>query len=104
MLNFEEKVDWLKAVDDSTLGTVLVEATYFLLASNGEFCFRRVVFDKPSSVFTTFEELSEQQVLEWVKTSLGEDEINAMKNGIISKSAEDKPIESFVNPPWQNKE
>lgn len=104
-MQFTEKIERMQATIDATFGKIVTEMTYVLTGDNGsqqDICMRRIVLDAPTSDnFIQFGSLSEGDVLAWAVQKLGEQEINAMKNGMQSKMENQSIIASFpVNAPW----
>ena len=68
--------------------------------------FMPITFDEPDSKnFIDFSKLTEAQVLAWVTNKLGQDEIDALENGIDSSlnEAEDPnapPVLTQTSLPW----
>lgn len=106
-MNFIESIEQMKATIDPHLGSVVSEFIYVLTAIDGDkkdVCVRRIVLDAPSiASFIDFQALSQAQVIEWAVKHLGEEEIDAMKNGMTAKFA--RPVVEMavnVTPPWEN--
>jgi hypothetical protein len=107
---FIERVDSLKVSNSGDLSSVVVSAKYHITCTyRGERLTNMfdVVLSAPDpTAFVSFERLTEDQVLSWVKSAMGEDDLNARKSAMatmidqIIAGREDVPQE--LAPPWQN--
>ena len=103
-MEFIESVVKIMARNDGDL-CVVTEATYVLEAVGcGDPCLRRVVFDSPvQAQFKNFDELTQNDLLNWCRSKIGVQEIMAMKIGLESKFLHSTNNEGSieVTPPWQ---
>jgi len=58
--------------------------------------------DAESEGYTTFNDLTKEQVLGWVKETLGSDMVNTIESAIATQIEDRKQIEGPVAFPWGN--
>ncbi len=57
--------------------------------------------DSASSEYTDFNSLTKEQVLAWVKTTIGSDMVNTIESAIATQIEDRKQIEGPVAFPWE---
>jgi len=110
MTKFTHKITSIQAYSKEGLDNVVQTVRYEIEGElNGikQSSFMPITFDEPDpSNFTDFSSLTEEQVLNWVTEKLGQDEINALENGLDSLLNEmqnlTKPIVENKELPWKN--
>lgn len=86
-LEYTYKVSGVKVYSEEDKADIIKEATLHIIATeDGESyeSFLPIQLAEPSGSFTQFQNVSEEQVLEWLKGTLGEEQLNANKEGLKS--------------------
>lgn len=105
MTTFIHKITSVKTYSKNGLNDIVHTVRYELEGeSNGkkQTSFMPITFDEPNSNnFTDFSLLTEEQILSWVTEKLGQDEVDAMMNGLDSLLNE---LQNPTEPIVKNKE
>ena len=90
-MEFTYKVSGIKVYSTETTGSkmedIIKEATLHVIGTKDGQTYENflpIELAEPSGSFKEFSEVSESQVIEWLKNTHGEDQIQAMKEGIES--------------------
>ena len=86
-MEFTYKIDEVKVYDTDTQKDVIKEATLHIIGTQDgvEYqSFMPIELAEPSESFTSFDDLTSSQVETWVKNVLGEDQLQANKDGLAS--------------------
>ena len=90
-MEFTYKVSGIKVYSVETTGVkmkdIIKEATLHIIGTQGDQqyeSFLPIELAEPSGSFTEFQNVSEEQVQEWLKGTLGEEQLNANKEGLRS--------------------
>jgi hypothetical protein len=110
MTKFTHKITSVKTYSKNGLDDIVHTVRYELegeLNGKKQTSFMPITFSEPDpSNFTDFSSLTEEQVLAWVNEKLGQDEINALENGLDSLLNEmQNPAEPIVENkelPWKD--
>ena len=108
-MEFTYKVSGIKVYSEEGKADIIKEATLHIIGKQGSDTFENflpIELAEPSGSFQEFSEVSESQVIEWLKETHGEDQINAMKEGMASmynnssspfKTSRDNPEEKELS-------
>ena len=86
-MQFTYKVSGIKVYSTDTQTDIIKEATLHIIGVEGDESyesFMPIELAVPSGSFTEFQNITEAQVQEWLKGTLGEDQLNANKEGLAS--------------------
>ena len=86
-MEFTYKIDEVKVYDTDTQKDVIKEATLHIIGTQDgvEYqSFMPIELEEPSESFISFDDLTSSQVETWVKNVLGEDQLQANKDGLAS--------------------
>ena len=86
-MEFTYKVSGIKVYSEEGKADIIKEATLHIIGKQGSDTFESflpIELAEPSGSFKEFSEVSESQVIEWLKNTHGEDQIQAMKEGMES--------------------
>ena len=86
-MEFTYKVSGIKVYSTDSQTDIIKQATIHIIGTQeGETYenFMPIELVEPSGSFTEFEEVTETQVQEWLKGTLGEDQLQANKEGLAS--------------------
>lgn len=86
-MEFTYKVSRVKVYSTNTHTDIIKEATLHIIGVEGDESyesFMPIELPEPSGSFTEFQYITESQVAEWLKGTLGEDQLNANKEGLQS--------------------
>lgn len=107
-MEFTYKVSGIKVYSEEGNADIIKEATLHIIGTQGSETFENflpIELAEPSGSFKEFSEVSESQVIEWLRETHGEDQIAAMKEGIASmynnsnnpiKTSRDNPEEKAL--------
>jgi hypothetical protein len=86
---------------------VVKEAAWRFIASDGQkevSTYGSLELDDPSGDFVLYENLTEQQVIDWVQAKIGENRISTYKDAMDKGLAEQAAPKEIVKPlPWMPK-
>ena len=86
-MEFTYKISAPKVYNDDSKTDVIKEATLHIIGTeDGESyeSFLPIELAEPSGSFTEFKDVTESQVIEWLKETLGEEQLTANKEGLAS--------------------
>ena len=86
-MEFTYKIDEVKVYDTDTQKDVIKEAPLHIIGIEDgvEYeSFMPIELEEPSESFISFDDLTSSQVETWVKNVLGEDQLQANKDGLAS--------------------
>ena len=86
-MEFTYKVSGIKVYSEEGKADIIKEATLHIIGTrHGQTYenFLPIELAEPSGSFKEFSEVSEEQVVEWLKGTLGEQQLNANKEGLES--------------------
>ena len=86
-MTFTYKVSGIKVYNTDSQTDVIKEATLHIIGTQGDQQYENflpIELAEPSGSFTEFQDVSEDQVKEWLKGTLGEDQIDNHKEGLES--------------------
>ncbi len=86
-MTFTYKVSGIKVYSTDSQTDVIKEATLHIIGTQGDQQYENflpIELAEPSGSFTEFQDVSEDQVKEWLKGTLGEDQIDNHKEGLES--------------------
>lgn len=96
MIKYTYKITEVKVYSNQQASNIVGEVRFELLAElNGETkkSFFPVEFDAPDySKFTDYQNLTEQQIIDWVIAKIGQEQVDALKEGLQAQL-------EFVPPP-----
>ena len=86
-MTFTYKVSGIKVYSTDSQTDVIKQATLHIIGTEGSEThesFMPLELTEPSGAFKEFEEVDEAQVIAWLKGTLGEDQLQANKEGLAS--------------------
>ena len=86
-LEYTYKVSGVKVYSEENKADIIKEATLHIIGKQGSDTFESflpIELAEPSGSFTEFQDVSESQVIEWLKGTLGQEQLNANKEGLES--------------------
>lgn len=86
-MEFTYKVSGIKVYTTDSKTDIIKEATLHIVGTEDGKTYQNflpVELAEPSGSFTEFQNVSETQVLDWLKGTLGEDQLTANKEGLAS--------------------
>ena len=86
-MEFTYKVSAIKVYSTNTQKDIIKEATLHIIGTQDNESYENflpIELAEPSGSFTEFQNVTEAQVQEWLKGTLGEDQLNANKEGLAS--------------------
>lgn len=86
-MEFTYKVSGIKVYSTDTQIDIIKEATLHIMGVEGDESYENfmpIELAVPSGSFTNFQNITEAQVAEWLKGTLGEAQLNANKEGLQS--------------------
>ncbi len=86
-MTFTYKVSRIKVYSTDSQTDIIKEATLHIIGTQGDQThenFLPLELAEPSGSFTEFQDVTESQVKEWLKGTLGEDQLNNHKEGLAS--------------------
>lgn len=86
-MEFIYKVSGIKVYSTDTQTDIIKEATLHIIGVQGDESyesFMPIELAEPSGSFTEFEKITEAQVTEWLRGTLGEAQLDANKEGLES--------------------
>ena len=86
-MEFTYKVSAIKVYSTNTQTDIIKEATLHIIGTQDNESYENflpIELAEPSGSFTEFQNVTEAQVQEWLKGTLGEDQVNANKEGLAS--------------------
>ena len=92
-MEFTYKISDIKVYSTDSQTDIIKEATLHIIGTQGNQQYENfmpIELAEPSGSFKEFDTVDELQVIEWLKNSLGENHLNAMKEG----------MESSINDPF----
>ena len=103
VMEFTYKVSGIKVYSEEGKADIIKEATLHIIGTQADETFENflpIELAEPSGSFTEFQNVSESQVIEWLKETHGEDHIQAMKEGMQSMFGNQlNPLNSSRNNP-----
>ena len=108
-MEFTYKVSGIKVYSTETTGSkmedIIKEATLHVIGTKDGQTYENflpIELAEPSGSFKEFQDISESQVVEWLKNTHGEDQIQAMKEGIESTHHDpNNPFKTARNNPQE---
>jgi hypothetical protein len=105
-MEYTYKVSGVKVYDTDTQKDVVKEATFHIIGTkDGKSydSFLPMEFAEPSGSFTEFDDLTSDQVLEWLKSVIGDQQLTDLKEGLaaipgswMETVTRDRPIEKAL--------
>jgi len=92
-MEFTYKVSGIKVYSTDTQTDIIKEATLHIIGTEGDESYENfmpIELAEPSDSFTEFQNITEAQVQQWLKGTLGEAQLTANKEGL--QSLVDNPI------------
>ena len=86
-MEFTYKVSGVKVYSETGKADIIKEATLHIIGTEGDETFENflpIELAEPPGSFKEFSEVSEAQVIEWLRKTHGEGQIDAMKEGMAS--------------------
>ena len=86
-MEFTYKISRIKVYSTDSQTDIIKQATLHIIGTqNGETyeSFLPIELEEPSGSFTEFEEVTESQVEDWLTGTLGEEQLEANKDGLAS--------------------
>jgi len=86
-MEFTYKISGIKVYSTDSQTDIIKEATLHIIGTQGDQVYENfmpLVLSEPSGSFTEFSSVTESQVLDWLKGTLGEDQLQANKDGLES--------------------
>ena len=86
-MEYTYKVSGVKVYDAEGKKDIIKEATFHIIGVQDGISYQSFLpreFSEPSSSFTDFENITSDQVLEWLKAELGEEMLTTLKEGLAA--------------------
>lgn len=93
------KITRLDTIDTGTMEKV-VKTVHMEIHKDGKKLYVPVPLSEPGKDFTVFEDLTEEQVVHWCKTILGEEKVQELESRLEERVNEVGTIP--ISPPWES--
>jgi len=86
-MSFTYKISGIKVYTTNSQTDIIKEATIHIIGTQDDMSYENfmpIQLAEPSGSFKEFDSVDEEQVLDWLKETLGDDQLQANKEGLAS--------------------